>query len=397
MLSPATLTLFGDVRVAATGGEPGWTDGGLGKLRFGGAGHDWRAHAVPAEGGLVWQPKLGWTLGATVVGLVQNVGDHYQAGVSEAYLSWKPVAAGSVRFSARAGLMWPPLSLEHSGPDWAVTDTITPSAINSWIGEEGKVVGGEATLAARLGGHRFSLTGGLFGADDTAGALLGFRGWALDDLKALAGRQFVLPVPPVLACCQPPYTHPIKEMDGSLLKRPGHYEQIAWQGPLPVRLELMHYDNRGDPEAFDAYNEWGWRTRFDAVGARAEPASGWKVIAQAIRGRTKMGYPDEDDGERWVETDFRSAFVLLTRSVGRGSVSGRVERFTTGSHGYFLDSRYSEQGWALTLAARRPLSEWATLFVEAIHVSSRREARADVGLDPRQHQEQLQSSLRLRW
>ena len=47
--------------------------------------------------------------------------------------------------------MWPPVSLEHEGADWHVQDSITPSAINSWIGEEVRPVALEGTLAANLG------------------------------------------------------------------------------------------------------------------------------------------------------------------------------------------------------------------------------------------------------
>ena len=50
--------------------------------------------------------------------------------------SFRPMRGSKIAFSARAGLMWPPVSLEHEGADWHVKDSITPSAINSWIGEE---------------------------------------------------------------------------------------------------------------------------------------------------------------------------------------------------------------------------------------------------------------------
>ena len=98
-------------------------------------------------------------------------------------------------FSARAGLMWPPISLEHEGADWHVKDSITPSAINSWIGEEVRPVAAEGTLAATLGEHKLRATAALMAGNDTAGTLLTFRGWALHDRTTLAfNRQ---PLPPL--------------------------------------------------------------------------------------------------------------------------------------------------------------------------------------------------------
>ena len=72
-------------------------------------------------------------------------------------------------------------SLEHDRRVWGLTDTITPSAINSWIGEEVKVVGAEGTITHDFDGGRLAATGGVFGYDDTSGTLLSFRGWALHD------------------------------------------------------------------------------------------------------------------------------------------------------------------------------------------------------------------------
>ena len=111
-------------------------------------------------------------------------------------------------FSARAGLMWPPISLEHEGADWHVKDSITPSAINSWIGEEVRPVAAEGTVAATLGEHKLRATAALMVANDTAGTLLTFRGWALHDRMTLAFRR--QPLPPLetrYQDYQAPFTH----------------------------------------------------------------------------------------------------------------------------------------------------------------------------------------------
>jgi hypothetical protein len=105
-------------------------------------------------------------------------------GLDEAYVTYRPEPTDAVNVSARAGLFFPPASLEHDGPDWSLSRTLTPSAINSWIAEEVKVAGVEATLHTALASRPVSLTLAAFEGDETAGALLAYRGWALHDLRA---------------------------------------------------------------------------------------------------------------------------------------------------------------------------------------------------------------------
>jgi len=397
LLSPDTLLLTGDVRFAAVNGERSWVDGGFGKLRFGGRDGSSDARVRGAlSGDLVWQPKLGWALSATVVGSLQQR-DKLEAGLSEAYVSFRPLGSAKVKFSARAGLMWPPVSLEHGGPEWAVRDTITPSAINSWIGEEVKFVGAEGTASVAVGGGSLGLTGAVVDADDTAGALLAYRGWSLHDLKAVAWRKVPLPeLGEGIEPYQPYFTHPLKEMDGGFLKRPGWYARAVWQLGAPVRIEAIHFDNGGDPDAADDYREWGWRTKFENVGLTASLGPATELRAQAMRGHTLMGFYEGD--RRLVDMRFRSAFALLTQRFGdRASISVRGEGFATRNHGSEMGADDNEHGWAVTAAGKHELGPNLAGLVELLHVDSHRDARLRDGLAPHQRQTQLQGSLRLRW
>ncbi|MEI9926711.1 MAG: hypothetical protein WDN44_02070 [Sphingomonas sp.] len=55
----------------------------------------------------------------------------------------------------------------------------------------------------------------------------------------------------------------------------------------------------------------------------------------------------------WVDTRFRSAFLLATRGFARGSVSARIEAFGTARPVAACSTgEYSEDGWALAAAAR---------------------------------------------
>lgn len=388
-----TLEAFGDVRLVAVDGERGWVDGGFGKLRSG-SDSDLRFQPQLGNLSLAWRPQLSWSLSATVVGSVQG-GQRTQAGLSEAYLSFRPLRGTKTAFSARAGLMWPPVSLEHEGADWHVADSITPSAINSWIGEEVRPVAAEATLATDLGLHKLRATAAVMTANDTSGTLLTFRGWALHDRTTLAfNRQPLPPLAPEIAALQAPYTHPLLDVHGGFAHRLGYYAKLGWQPPVPIRFELFRYDNRADPQDVNAELEWGWRTQFTNLGAMAELGGGTQLKAQAMAGRTRMGFVM--DGRRWVDCRFRSAFLLGTHSFGPFGLAARGEAFDTRNSGSLVADEYDEHGWAAMVAVKR---EWgpATGIVELLHVRSEREGREYAGFDPVQSQTQVQAQARIHW
>jgi hypothetical protein len=382
------------VRFVATSGERSWVDGGFGKLGSNGGGGDLRVRPQLSQANLIWTPQLGWALSATVVGTFQG-GDRTEAGIGQAFLSYRPMRSDKLSFSARAGLMWPPVSLEHDGPDWHVKDTATASAINSWIGEEVRPAAIEATLGASFGNQKLTATAALFAANDTSGTLLAFRGWALDDRRTLAfNRQPLPPLPEEFQDYQAPYTHPLIDLGRGFARTPGYYAKLAWSPPLPVRIEVFRYDNRANPEVSNADLEWGWRTQFDDVGLVANLGGATELKMQALSGRTRMGLVE--GGRHWIDMRFRSAFALLTRPVGAFGIAARIEAFGTRNRGSLLDEEYNEGGWAATLAAKR---DWGpfTGVVELLHVSSRRDQLQEVGLAPRQRQTQLQADLRLHW
>jgi hypothetical protein len=395
LLSADTLEVTGDLRLVAVDGEKSWVDGGFGKLRSGGSGDgDLKGRPELGNANLIWQPQFTWSLSAIVVGSLQG-GERTEAGLSQAYLSLRPMRGSKIAFSARAGLMWPPVSLEHEGADWHVRDSITPSAINSWIGEEVRPVAVEGTLAAGLGEHKLRATAAVMAANDTSGTLLTFRGWALHDRTTLAFRR--QPLPPLeeeIEGYQATFTHPLLDVGPGFAHRPGYYVKLAWQPPVPVRFELFRYDNRADPEAVNNDLEWGWRTEFNHLGVVADLGADTSLKLQAMDGRTRMGFAEE--GRRWIDNRFRSAFVLLTRPIGAFAVAARVDAFDTRNNGSDLDDEYDDTGWSAMIAGKR---EWGrfTGFLELLHVSSKLEDREEVGLKPRQRQTQLQAEVRMHW
>jgi len=395
ILSPETLSVTGTVSLAATDGEESWVDRGFGKLSTSGERDDFRVTPLLSEANLIWRPRFSWALSANVVGTFQG-GERNEAGISEAFLSYKPMRGANTRLSARAGLMWPPVSLEHEGADWHVRDTITPSAINSWIGEEVRPLTLEGTFGTNVGDHKLTATAALFAANDTAGTLLAFRGWALHNRRTLAfNKQPLPPFEPEDEGYQAPFTHPLLDVGPGFAERPGYYAKIVWQPPIPVRFELFRYDNRANPHDVNEDMEWGWRTHFNNLGIAAD-IEGTQIRAQAMTGRTRMGFEEPPLGRHWIDMRFRSAFVLVSRSIGKFGIAGRLETFETRHRGSWWDEEYDEDGWAATLAGKR---EWGpfTGLVELIHVSSDNPAREHVQLESRQKQTRLQADLRLSW
>ena len=388
--SGGTLYALADLRAVAADGERSWLSGGFGKARFGGgADGDWRTRLRAVEGDLAWKPHLGWALDATVVATAQQ-GQEHAIDLSEAYLRYRHDPSGPLRLSARLGLFWPPVSLEHGGPAWTVTETITPSAINSWVGEEVKVGAAEATASLPLAGGHVALAAAAFGFNDTAGTLLTFRGWALHDEKATAfGSQPLPPLNGFMTAAQAARTRPVIEIDG----RPGFYGRLGWSDAARS-LYVFYYDNRSDPAAVTPGLQWGWRTRFLATGTRATVTPSVTLTAQAVSGTTRMGVPE--NGRLWIDTRFRSAFLLATRRLGDASaLSARIEAFGTRGRGSEEGPESGEDGWAVTGAGRHNLGEHVSLLAELLHVESRRGERERVGLAPRQEQTVAQFALRV--
>jgi hypothetical protein len=393
LFTPDTLEIGGDIRLVAINGEKSWVNGGFGKLRSGDH-FNWEFQPQLGNASLTWKPQITWSLGATIVGSLQG-GQLTRAGISEAFLSFRPMRGSKVNFAARAGLMWPPISLEHEGADWHVADSITPSAINSWIGEEVRPAAVEGTVGTVFGSHKLKATAAVFVANDTSGTLLTFRGWAIHDRTTLAfNRQPLPPLEAPVSGYQAPYTHPLLDVGPGFAHRPGFYAKLSWQPPIPARLELFHYDNRADPEAVDSNFEWGWRTQFDNAGLLIEPGDGTQLKFQALAGRTKMGFAQQ--GRRWVDNRFRAAYGLASHQFGLITVTLRGDVFGTHNRGSDIGDEYDDSGWSAMIAAKRSWQNFTGL-IELLHVSSRREDRQDIGVSPRQDQSQVQAEMRMHW
>jgi hypothetical protein len=373
-----------DLRAAVSNGEGSWTEGGFGRSRFGGdAGH------VTAQADLVWKPQFPWDFSA-VVDLQAQPGQTRGVDVGEAFLRFKPVPRGDTRFNVRAGLFYPDISREHDGPAWTVTDTITPSAINSWVGEELKVVGLEGTVTQAFDAQEVWATGGVFYYADTAGTLLALRGWSLSDLKSSANGHFDLPpLSPFMAGKQPRFTTPVHEIDN----RPGWYGQLGWRRH-GFAIDVTRFDNGGDRRSADAHLEWAWDTRFWNLGLTWDLDDRTSLRAQAMRGQSDMGFSTP---KIWIDTGFNAAYGLFTRRYGDDALSLRGDWFEVTDHTWKAADPNREWGWALTAAWRHALTPNADLRLELLQVRTYGEARERLGLDEHQDQTVAQTALRLKF
>jgi hypothetical protein len=377
-----------DLRASATGGERSWLDGGFGKLRWGGDGGETQVRARIAAADFAWKPQLSFNL-AGLVSVTHQAGQSNDIDLNEAYLSFRSGPAAT-RLSARAGVFWPPISLEHGGSTWQVTDSITPSAVNSWVSEEVKVLGFESKLEHRFGQQQVALTAALFKHDDMAGTLLTYRGWALHDLRATVSGHF--PLPPLSISKRPfqaPITNPFWETDG----RVGYYARFEWQTGWPLSVNLSRYDNRGD--RVSGYKvQTAWRTRFWNAGATASLGQRTVAKAQAMWGNTLVG-PDTPYGIP-ADVDFAAAYLLLSRELAGGKLSARGDWFRTHDNSFVAGDNNNEHGWSGMVAYKHALTPFADLVVEALHVESRRPMRLiNAGLPPALNQTQLQTALRV--
>lgn len=377
------LHAFLDGRLVAAPGETSWTNGGLGKTRFGGGGIGSRFGGA----GLVGIAQLGaeWQARADIQ--FQNT-DSPTLEVIEAYLRYRPVSLSRWRWSVLAGAFLPPVSLENDAIGWTSPWTLTPSAINGWVGEELRSTGFEGRLEWRGARQHWELRSALFQRNDPAGKLLTIRGWALSDLTYGLGSRVREPDALVrLDGEQPPRRYDPFQRIGH---RDGWYANLEWSAPGLGRISLMRYDNRADPTAHSASGVFAWRTSFWSMGASTDSGPiTW--IAQAMDGDTVI----EPLEGLLLETRFRSAFLLAGWNRGAWRPALRIEHFSTRDPGSAAGSGQGEHGNAVTAALNWRPRDWLRLTAEAVRIDSVRTQRAEVGLAPASAITQLQLGVRL--
>ncbi len=361
--SPLSLRLLVDARLARFGTAPSWTDRGPGKTRYGGertaTGNEHAVHfalsqlALELEASLPNQlsahVQLNWEADVTGDGDIHNDG---WPRLIEAYLrrQWGDWESG---WGLQTGVLNPPFSLEQTGPAWTSRYTLTPSALNSWLWEEVRVVGVEAETWMMLRGVHADLVCGAGWGPDQAGSLLAERGWVLSD--ALSGINSELPLP------QPGQsTSVFYERDG----RPAVYAALNLSDPWKIGgLRFGYFDNLGDQGHDDV-----WETRFGTAGAVVRAIPKLDLIVQVMTGETNTR------ANRWDST-FTAWYPLLSFHHGPHRLTARYDELLVDDSDGPPASR--ERGDALTVAYLYQLGLRHRLGFEYIFVDSHRAAPAN--------------------
>ncbi len=369
-----------DTRLVSSDADRSVMDGGLAPVRFDRddpALQLGRARLAVTQGlGEVWSARLDASVYDDKGGAL--------AGVSEAYLLFRPYPREGYRLRIKAGAFYAPVSLENRASGWDSPYTISYSAIDSWLAVEVRTIGLEANLdwlGTRLG-HAFDLgvTAAAFGWNEGAGAVLAGTGFALTDRQTpLFGRVGQPGVPPLDA------VQPFVQIDG----RVGAYAGIEARYLDRVTLRLLRYDNRADPTVMDTLaGTIAWHTRFTSAGLRAEGASGWTGIVQWLQGETIIV-----PGGSTLEWPFNSVYGLVSRRIGRHTFSARYDHFNVDARGTDGDGEQSGHAWTAAYAC--DLSPHWRVALEWVQVRSDSYARQDLlGASAYSTQNQAQLSLR---
>lgn len=362
---------FADARLVDAPAPTSFVDGGSGHTRYGGDERGWRFGAAAVVITAQPTPAL-----FALVDLQAQRTDRTDVQLPEAFLRYRPVSTSAWQGSLKGGLYFLPVSLENDGIGWTSPWTITPSAINSWVGEEIRGFGVEGREAWRGERGSFTVGGGLFRRNDVAGNILALRGWSLSDVTYGPGGRLREP-----ADGERESYDPFRSIGG----RTGWYADASWKAAAGWELRVLRYDNRADPAAYVRYaggeKLFAWRTRFWSAGAIWTPGP-VTFIAQAMDGDTEV----RPSGVGYL-TPFRSAFLMAGWNRGAWRPAVRVEGFRTDGP--------RERGHAVTAALNWRPRDWLRVTAEWLHVHVDREASAVLGDPSRQGGNQLQIMARV--
>jgi hypothetical protein len=372
---------YADFRLVLPPSEKSWLDGGLGKLRYGASQPDPDFRFAEAVG----QLTFAWTDELHFVA-VARVEPQTPSGIDalEGYAAWRPQPFGDWGWSMKAGAFFPTISVENDDLGWTSPYTLTPSAINSWIGEELRTIGGEGTLSRQTSWGTVSAIGAVFCCNEPAGTMMADRGWAMDDRPTGLFEPLRLPDATVslFGGTPPGHTKLFQNIDD----RAGWYAGLKWDVPDLGQIAVLRYDNNADPFASNAYDS-SWLTRFWSASLKTRIA-GVTVLAQALTGDTAIG-----GGGMLFTTRFNSAFVLASYDIGEDwRVSARAETFDVRDHPSF--TLIDEDGHAFTAAAIWTPKDWLRVTAEIIAITSRRGERTLEALNPTLSNTQFQLSTR---
>ncbi len=282
-----------------------------------------------------------------------------KVGVFEAFLRNEYQLAKNLKLELKAGLFLPKISLENRDVAWSSSYSITPSAINSWIGEEIKVKGLQASMRTIQWNTLLEATGGIFSGNDGMGSVLSWRGWTMHDNYSFYGKTLRLRQQTLITAGT---VDPFIELDNKI----GYYGRLElWWNKL-IRINYFYLNNNGDRNIRDQVTRnWAWETKFHHLGLQIGPYSGYELLAQAMQGSGQAGRTPE------VTNDYESAYIMLAKKWQKLGISLRYDLFRVIDKDDTSDKNY-QNGHAKTIAANYFINQRQLLMLETIVNESER-------------------------
>jgi len=373
-----------DLRVSQVSSlDKSYLDGGQGKFALG----DGLAFSVAQAGADL---SVTWDNGLSAHGVVNaylkgtGEGESSAFNFTEAYVKYRTLPSTSgYRLQTKVGIFYPKISLENDAYAWASKDTLNSSMLNTWVGEEIRVLGSEfkVTRLGRMNNDAFDLSfsATAFINNDPTGALLSWHGWTTSSRQTLWTEKRVIPWFPARGEGQPlaeqaSASDPFVEID----HRVGYHIRGEWVLHRKGELSLGYYDNRAIP--YKVVNgQYGWRTRFYHLGTRWRFSKDISLVAQYLFGDTLM---QSEPGKDVVNNDYHSAFVSLTykwhQLMGnkKHKSTVRFEDFSVKDNDNTWGDNNNEDGQVLTLNHSYRLTKHWFLSAEFTYIDSHRAARS---------------------
>ena len=345
-----------------------------------------------------------WDSGLSAHGVVNGYLDNEDSaiGFTEAYLKYKTLPnVSGYRLQVKGGIFYPEISLENNAYAWASKDTLNTSTLNTWIGEEIRVLGSEVkvTRLGRMNNDPFDLSfsATAFIQNDPAGALLAWHGWTTSSRQTLWAESREFPWFPAREpggklAGQADKSEPFLELDHNA----GYHLRGEWKLRGKGELSIGYYNNKATPyKVVDG--QYGWQTRFYHVGTRWLLAKNLTLTAQYLLGDTLMQSPLK---ENIVSNDYANGFVSVTYNWQ--ALSGnkkhkstvRVEDFSVTDNDYTWGDNNNEEGQAFTFNYSYRLSKHWFLSTEFNLIDSHRPARYYTNHDVDLIERQLQLAAR---
>ena len=380
-----------DVRAINNDSIPSYTNGGLGKFRF-----NPQTHIALAQLGV--SHKIDWTdtLSSKVVLNSYWDGTKDGIGITEAFLQYNglPNASG-YKISAKAGMLYPTITIENHAIAWTSPYTLSFSSINSWLAEEVRHLGGSISVS-RLGKfhkskHDIKFTAEAFVNNDTSGAMLSWHGWTNGSRQTLWHER--IKTPDILAMRNDgPLSGQSKQSDPflDLDNRVGMNVTAEWSWRGQGKFSAGYYDNNADTSVVK-HGQYSWRTRFHHLGIKWRLPFKTDLLAQFMKGDTLMKAPTGEDA---VNNDYHSFNILLSRAWNAHRISMRFEDFSVTDNDQTWGDDNNEDGNGVTASYRYQLRKGIFIHSEFNWVNSSRVARAYINRPIKLTERQWQLAMR---